>query len=114
MKLSLICEAHYETDLAKKIIKSIADAHGTKDLKQLKGQVFTGEFLRDRAGIEEKDLEAAYKAELLVGVKEGHYKLSDKAFKLAGTDDQVGGRILNSLMGNAGGWSEFKTAIWGK
>ena len=109
MKLSLICEAN-EEKLAFQIIKSIGKAHGTRDFETLRGQVFTAEFLSDRAKIEEKDRVAAYEAELLVDAKEGHYKVSDKAFKLAGIG--VRGRGGGpGFMQQAPGWNKLMSAF---
>ena len=112
MKLSLICEAN-EEKLAFQIIKLIGKAHGTSDFETLRGQVFTAEFLSDRAKIKEDDREAAYKAELLVDAKDGHFKVSDKAFKLAGISGGGGGggRPGPGFMQQAPGWNKLMSAF---
>jgi hypothetical protein len=117
MKLSLICEASHEADLAKKIIELIAKAHGASDPKALRDQTFTAGFLSDDAKIEENDRVAAYKADLLVMDKdaqtgENMHKLSDKAFKLAAKTSSGGGQGLwGQIMGGAPGASEIMRGV---
>jgi len=56
---------------------------GSTDPKKLIGQVFTSEFLSDRAGLDERTRERAMKAKLLIPGDQGHWQLSDKAFENA-------------------------------
>jgi hypothetical protein len=74
--------------LAAKIIKAIGAAWGSTDPKELAGQVFTSEFLSDRAELDERTRKTAIKAKLLIPSDQGHWQLSDKAFENAagGTD----------------------------
>jgi len=74
--------------LATKIIKEIGAAWGSTDPEKLVGQVFTSEFLSDRAGLDERTRKTAIMAKLLIPSDQGHWQLSDKAFENAagGTD----------------------------
>jgi len=121
MKLSLICEANHEAELAKKIIELIGKAHGTDDHEKLRGQVWTSTFFTapkrgpgndglrgEGAGMEEDDLRASFKAGLIVSAEGGNWKLSDKAFKLAGGQQQG---LTDRIMGGAPGFSDMARGV---
>ena len=132
MKLSLICEAN-EEKLAFQTIELIGKAHGGdtfRDYKKLHGQVWTSDFFTapkrgtdpeglrgEGAGMEKDDLRACFTAGLIVSAEGGNWKLSDKAFKLAGIDIGSGGGHGSGggrgpgFMQQAPGWNKLMSAF---